>query len=166
LEAVPGRFFNYMPIDTYFGDEIDFANAREGKGATLATTLQVRPSAHCDIRGDVSRRWVNVDNATAAGRVFTAQVERVRATWAFDARSFVRLIGQFVETERNPDLYESVVAPKDESWSGSALLAFKLNWQTVFYAGYGDEHTFDDVTDKLQPSSREIFAKISYAWQH
>ncbi|MFN8176441.1 MAG: DUF5916 domain-containing protein [bacterium] len=166
IQAVPGSFLNYVALDTYFGDEIDFDNAREGKGATVLTTVQLRPGPHCELRGDVSRRWLNVDTGTASGRLFTAQVERLRATWAFSARSFVRVIGQLVETDRNPALYTSEVASKDESWSGSALLAYKLNWQTVFYAGYGDEHVFDDITDRLQPSSRDIFAKLSYAWQH
>jgi len=35
----------------------------------------------------------------------------------------------------------------------------------VLYAGYGDERSYDGVTDQLQNSARQIFAKMSYAWQ-
>ena len=54
---------------------------------------------------------------------------------------------------------------KDADFSSSALFAYKLNWQTVLYAGYGDDRTFATVTDQLEPSARQVFAKISYAWQ-
>ena len=46
-----------------------------------------------------------------------------------------------------------------------ALLAYNLNWQTVFYLGYGDGREFDAFSDRMQPSARQVFAKISYALQ-
>ena len=58
----------------------------------------------------------------------------------------------------------SPVAPKDGAFSGSALLAYKLNWQTVLYAGYGDNRELND-TSSLVPSSRQFFVKVSYAFQ-
>jgi hypothetical protein len=45
------------------------------------------------------------------------------------------------------------------------LFAYKLNWQTVFYVGYGDDRAFEEVSAKLQKSGRQVFAKISYALQ-
>ena len=78
---------------------------------------------------------------------------------------FVRLIGQYVQTTRDTALYTFPVARKDATLSGSALFAYKLNWQTVFYVGYGDDRDFATVTDRLEPSRREAFAKISYALQ-
>jgi hypothetical protein len=49
--------------------------------------------------------------------------------------------------------------------SFSSLFAYKLNWQTVFYLGYGDDRDFAVVTDRLEPSGRQAFAKLSYALQ-
>ena len=85
---------------------------------------------------------------------------------SFTSRSFVRLIGQYVLTQRDTSLYTFPVASKDAGFGGSALFAYKVDWQTVFYAGYGDNRTFLEVTDKLEPSARQLFAKISYAWQY
>ncbi len=62
-------------------------------------------------------------------------------------------------------LYTFAVPAKSERFSSSALFAYKLNWQTVLYAGYGDEREFTDVTARLEPSARQAFAKLSYAWQ-
>jgi hypothetical protein len=166
LESSPGRLFNFFTIDTYFGEEIDFDNAREGTGATLIGTLTVRPSDHLELRANASRRWLDVDDpATGSGRLFTAEVERLRATWSFNSRSFVRLIGQYLETTRDTALYTFTIAPKSAGFTGSALFAYKVNWQTVLYLGYGDDRAFTAATDRLEERSREVFLKISYAWQ-
>ena len=167
VQSSPGRVINFFSIDSYFGDEIDFANGREGSGVTLIGTVSVRPGDHLELRADASRRWFDVDDAGgSSGRLFTARAERLRATWSFNARSLVRVVGQFVETRRDTSLYLSPRAPKGASLSGSGLFAYKLNWQTVLYAGYGDERSFAASTDELEPSSRQWFTKVSYAWQH
>jgi len=62
-------------------------------------------------------------------------------------------------------LYTFAVPAKVAGFSGSALFAYKINWQTVFYLGYGDNRDFAETTDRLEPSQRQSFAKISYAFQ-
>jgi hypothetical protein len=166
LQASPGRVVNSVTLDTYFGDEIDFDNAREGSGLTLTGTVTVRPGPHTELAARSSNRWVNVDaGAGHEGRLFRAAVERLRATYMFNSRSFVRLIGQYVVTTRDPSLYTFAVPQKSESLNGSALFAYKLNWQTVLYAGYGDDREFTGVTGRIEPASRQVFTKLSYAWQ-
>ena len=54
----------------------------------------LRPSTHLELNLIASRRWLDIDEPTESGRLFTAEVERARATWSFNSRSFVRLIGQ------------------------------------------------------------------------
>jgi hypothetical protein len=125
----------------------------------------VRPNDHLELRGNASVRWLDDDAGFGTSRLFTAQVERLRAVWAFNAKSFVRLIGQYQQTQRDPTLYTFPVAQKDALFSGSALFAYKLNWQTVFYAGYGDNRTFTPLTEQLEPSGNQAFMKVSYAWQ-
>ena len=166
-QAQPSLMFNLLSVEAFLGDEVDFANVRQGSGTTILSTISFHPSSHLELRGNSSVRWLDVDGGPGVGRgrLFTAQVERLRATWAFNARSFVRLIGQYIETKREPSRYTFAVDPKDAHFSSSALFAYKLNWQTVLYAGYGDDRTFTTVTDQLEPSLRQAFAKISYAWQ-
>jgi len=166
VESSPTRAINNFFLDSYVGEEIDFANGREGHGASISGGVSVRPSDHLELRANVSRRWLDVESGTLEGRLFTAQVERLRATWTFNSRAFLRLIGQYVETKRDPALYTFATSPKDATLNGSALIAYKLNWQTVMYAGFGDEQALDTVTDKLEANSRQLFAKVSYAWQH
>ena len=54
------------------------------------------------------------------------QVQRVRATYTFTARTFVRGIAQYVSTKRDPALYVDDVDPKSEAWSTSALARITL----------------------------------------
>ena len=49
-------------------------------------------------------------------------------------------------------------------FSGSLLLAYKLNWQSVMFIGYGDDRELTDV-NRLAPLDRQFFVKLSYAVQ-
>ena len=100
----------------------------------------------------------------APERLVTAEIARLRAIWTFNSRAWIRLIGQEVETTRRPELWTFEVSPHDRDFAGSAVFAYKLNWQTVFFLGVGDERTQDPNGD-LQPLGRQAFFKISYAFQ-
>jgi hypothetical protein len=164
-EASPGRLINFFMLQADVGDEVDFANAREGTGATLMGTLTLHPGNHLELRGDASTRWIDEDLGAGPSRLFTAEVGRLRAQWSFNARSFVRLIGQYTQTTRDTSMYTFTIDPKESVFGGSALFAYKVNWQTVVYLGYGDQRVYLQPTDKLEPQGRQAFAKISYAWQ-
>ena len=56
------------------------------------------------------------------------------------------------------------VAPRSATFSSSLLLAYKLNWQSVVFAGYGDDRELSAL-DALEPASRQFFVKMSYALQ-
>ncbi len=166
VQTSPGRVVNNISIEAFLGEEIDFANAREGTGTTLNGNLTVRPGNHLDLQANVSTRWLNVDDpALGSGRLFFAQVERLRAAWSFSSRSFIRLIGQYVQTTRDPALYTFAVSEKDADFGFSGLFAYKVNWQTVVYLGYGDAQTYSGTSDQLEASERQAFMKLSYALQ-
>jgi hypothetical protein len=133
---------------------------------SLAATFTLRPSEHFELANRTSGRWLNVDaGGGQKGELFRAGVERLRGTYMFNSRCFLRLIGQYVLTKRNVSLYTFPVPEKNENFSSSALFAYKLNWQTVFYVGYGDDRIYTADTNQMEPASREAFAKVSYAWQ-
>ena len=82
------------------------------------------------------------------------------------ARSWVRLIGEWVHTERDLSLYlhPEDFAAESGGFSSSAVFAYKLNWQTVLFVGYSDNQELDERSD-LQPAGRQAFFKVSYAFQ-
>ncbi len=161
----PGKVVSQISLRGAFGDEIDFANDRLGEGATVRLSANIRPSDHLELALNADRRWLDVATEEGlGGRLFTADVARLRATYTFTARSWLRLIGQWVTTDRDPRLYTFEVDDESGSFGGSAVFAYKLNWQTVLFVGYGDNRELDDL-DRLEPSDRQAFFKISYAFQ-
>jgi hypothetical protein len=166
LQMSPSSTIQNVSLEGYFNDEIDFDNARLGKGTTLIGSVSIHPGDHLELAPLVRRRWLNVDDpALGSGRLFLAQVERLRATYSFSARTFVRLISQYQRTTSNPALYTFAVSDKRARFDSSALFAYKLNWQTVTYLGYGDARALNNPDGKLVPGGRQVFAKVSYAIQ-
>ena len=114
---------------------------------------------------------MNVDRSAASpaalaggARLFTAQVQRLKATYNFNARVFLRVIGQYVSTRRDPSLYVFEVPRRSGDFSGSALFSYRLNWQTALFVGYGDERALDE-RERLARTERQLFVKLSYAFQ-
>jgi hypothetical protein len=97
--------------------------------------------------------------------LFTADVLRLRANYTFSARSWLRLIGQYVQTERDPALYTFPVEDESGAFSSSAVFAYKLNWQTVLFVGVADNQLYASATDGLEEADRSVFLKVSYAFQ-
>jgi len=166
LQFTPSRVLSQISLDGFVGGEVDFEGARPGHGGRITASAVLRPTNHLELRFDGDLRWLNV-RPFAGGderRLFTAQVERLKATYTFTARSYLRLIGQYVQMKRDPSLYASPQSEKDGSFSASFLFAYKLNWQTVLFAGYGDNRTLVEE-NRLERADRQFFLKVSYAFQ-
>jgi hypothetical protein len=130
---------------------------------TLAVSIQPTNHLRFDFNGD--RRWVNVAAGDHSGRLFTAQVERLKATYNLNASTYFRLILEYVETRRDLSLYTEASPPAREGgFSLSALYAYKLNWQSVIFIGY-DNNSVLDESGRLLTSGRQFFLKISHAFQ-
>jgi hypothetical protein len=161
----PSRRLTQIEVDGTTGQAIDFDNSRPGHGTTINLNARLNPTNHLEVSLLGSLRWLNVDNAAgAAQRLFTARVSRARGTYTFTSRLFVRAIAQYVSTERDPSLYLETVSARSGEFGGSLLLAYKLNWQSVMFIGYGDDRELTDA-GQLAPLDHRFFVKLSYAFQ-
>jgi hypothetical protein len=160
LQIDPSRRFTRIGVQGFAGQRIDFSNGRVGTGATVTLTSTVRPIDKLSFDGILSREWLDV----RGGKLYTAWVDRLKATYSFSSKSLVRLIGQYVSTDRNPSLYSFPIAAHDAGFQGSVLYSYKINWQTVLYVGYGDDRLLSANND-LAKLDRSLFFKISYAFQ-
>ena len=165
VQVSPSRSISQLTVDGFVGQDVDFANSRPAHGATVSLRANLNPTGHLELSLLQNERLLNVDDAAGlAGRLFTARVSRVRGTYTFTARSFARVIGQYVSTHRDPGRYLSAVPATSGTFSGSALFAYKLNWQSVLFLGYGDDRELSDL-NRLEKTDRQFFVKISYAFQ-
>jgi len=154
LQFAVNRIISFVGTDGWIGDEVDFANNRLGRGANVNFNATLRPTDHLQVGLTTGLRWLNVDDT----RLFTSQVERVKATYTFNARTFLRTIVQNQRTART-------AGRRSGSLASQLLFAYKLNWQTVFYVGGGDLREVAGVENEFEPSNRQFFAKVSYAFQ-
>jgi len=174
-QTSPSRVFTSLQIGGNAGQEVDFDNSRPAHGAELDLSMSLRPTQHFELALIENTQWLNVDTPTASdARLFTARVSRAKGTYTFTDKLYARVIAQYVATDRNPSLYKTDVSSHSADFSGSVLLAYKLNWQSVMYVGYGDDRSIVEPLDvsgqppaqrQLVPLDRQVFVKISYAFQ-
>lgn len=161
-EISPSREFGEISLSGFIGDDVDFGNSRPGKGGTVKLTSVIRAGQHLELQLSATKRWLDV----SSGRFLTAELGRLRANYNFNSRTFLRLIGEEIRTtvdlESKPEPEPGKERKKERT--GSALLGYKLNWQTVLFLGIGDARTLDDQGN-LAPVARQAFFKVSYAFQ-
>lgn len=158
----PSRKLAFVAVNGTIGQDIDFDNARPAHGNTINANATLQASDHLAI--DFVDNVRRIDVGPGGARLFTQQVRRVKGTYTFTARMFVRVIAQYVDTTRDPLLYLSSVDERSGTFGGSALFAYKINWQSVMFVGYGDDRELSDLR-RLEQQDRQLFVKLSYAFQ-
>jgi hypothetical protein len=166
LQFSPSRRVSLLSINATTGQAIDFDNSRPGTGSTINLAATFDPTNHLNLQFVQNQRWVNVEDLSRVSRrLFIARVSRVRGTYTFTARLFARAIAQYVSSHNDVSLYLSDPPdPQSGTFSGQLLLAYKLNWQSVMFVGYGDDRELTE-RDALVKSGRQVFVKLSYAFQ-
>jgi hypothetical protein len=166
----PSGFFAQIGVNGSLGQDVDIDNSRPGRGPTINANVILRPTDHLELSVIQNRQRLSVDDpAGQSRRLFTAQVSRMKGTYTFTSRLFARAIGQYVSTDRDPSLYINSISTRSGSFGGSLLLAYRLNWQSVVFVGYGDDRELTDpMVDRgryLAPLDRQVFVKLSYAFR-
>jgi hypothetical protein len=143
----------------FWGDTIDFDNAQAAEQVRFEPWFTLRPGRHLNLNVTLRAQTLDV----AGGQLFEAAVTELRATWQFDRRSYLRLITQSFEVERDPSLYTFAIDARERDLANQLLFAYKINPQTVAYVGYSDGYYALDQ-DPLEQQQRTYFLKLSYAW--
>jgi hypothetical protein len=167
VQFSPSRRVTLMAVNGTLGQDIDFDNARAARGPTINAEVTVQPTDHLALDIIENVRHLSVEDPP--GRtvpLFTQRVQRLKATYTFTSRMFIRGIGQYVSTTSDPALYVSTtVSRRAEDFGGSALFAYKINWQSVMFIGYGDDRELTADLRRLAPLDHQVFVKVSYAFQ-
>ncbi|MET1254403.1 carbohydrate binding family 9 domain-containing protein [Aliikangiella maris] len=144
-----------------WGDNIDFANTRIGKQTSLIPEISWQINTNWQTSLDY--RHVNFD--IQAGELFTAKLSNFRITYLMNVRSFLRFTMQQTDISRTIENYTIPVNATSKSVSSQFLYSYKINPQTLFFAGYADEGYQDDNLTHIEKTGRSVFMKFSYAWQ-
>ncbi len=147
-------------ISGNLGRVIDYDNTRQGKQISATPLIEYKLGRHLALEIEHTFQRLNVDE----GRLFTANLTRLKAVYQFDKRSFLRAIAQYKDLDRKVALYEDPETEPEYRWLMTQLLySYKINPQTMLFVGYSDYHE-GDSDHELTQIDRTVFAKIGYAW--
>lgn len=142
------------------GDGIDFEEVRPGDALELEASLGFSIGRH--FVGNIFHTREELD--VEGGNLFTADLNEIRLVYQFNTRSFVRLITQYAQIERDPSLYADPVEPYTDELFGQFLFSYRLDARTALWAGYTANY-LDEFDAGLTETGNSIFFKLSYAWQ-
>ena len=143
-----------------FGDGVDYANNRAATSVVqVAPAVEYRPASRVSLQLSYNLDQLSVEG----GRLYQANLGQIKALYHINVRTFVRAILQYTDISRDPDLYLFPVEQRTRRFFSQYLFSFKLNPQTVIFAGYSDNSAGMEGVD-LQQQNRTFFVKLGYAW--
>lgn len=142
------------------GDQIDFVGDRLGESRRIGPRLIADIGRHLEV--DFAYRRAHLD--LPQGRLYQARTHELRAGWFFGVRSYLRLISQLSDIERNPTLYAQGEGDDDVVWANQLTFTWRLDPRTEFITGYTDRRSGTQRQD-LTLEGRRVFVKMSYAFQ-
>ncbi len=149
----------YVSMQATVGDQVDFANTRQGDVLRLDPGARLDLGRHLRLNLNHTYEALDVDE----GELFTANLTQLQATYQLNVRTFVRWIGQHLDVERETALYTREVPAESEDLFNQLLFSYKINPLTVLFLGYSDTYIGTPEIDLTQ-ESRTLFFKIGYAW--
>ena len=155
------------------GEQIDYTNSRLADQRRYRPQIDWNATRHLLVR----LRYTSDHLSTKEGAtIYEAELTDLRLTWQFNVRSFVRLTLQDQDIDRSLAVYVGqdedndpstppVLPPaRTKTLASQLLYSYKLNPQTVLFAGYSDNSIEDVTTRELEKTGRTLFFKLSYAW--
>jgi hypothetical protein len=142
-----------------YGDTIDYSNARQAIGLDFLPSVEFSLGRHINVNLQHAYQHLSL----AGDEIFTANLSQVKLVYNFSVRAFIRLIVQYLDVARNPDLYLFPVSDKTQTVFTQFLFSYKLNPQTVVFIGYSDNYMGMRDIDVTQ-INRTFYVKLGYAW--
>ena len=148
-----------LEVSATVSDAIDYANNQPGEQLLVSPAFEAKIGRHINASFEHNLQRLDVEG----GELFEANLSQLRLIYNFSARMFVRGIWQWLDLERDPDLYSFEVEPDTETLFTQLLFSYKINARTVLFLGYSDNQLGLEDTD-LTRTDRTLFFKIGYAW--
>ncbi len=139
--------------------EVDFTNNRETDSFRSFSSVQLKLGKHIQSKLTLTRRAFS----NQSGTYLEADLAELRFFYHFNTRSFLRAIVQRTAQTNDPSQFIVPIERETEDLFSQLLFSYKLNAQTVLFAGYSDNRIGNQMLSLTQ-TERSIFFKVGYAF--
>jgi hypothetical protein len=154
----------FKPSDSLrVGANIERADAIAYSEERLGEYLRISP----EITWQINQHWrarlqhqnidFDLDSDSGNNDLFDARITNFRLTYQIDILSFIRFTHQ--------DFINDGVEGRQRSSSNQLLYSYKINPQTLFFAGYSNQARQNLGFEQQTDTGKNLFMKFSYAWQ-
>ena len=163
ISLSPSKEIAKIGADISYGDVIDVAADRIGKGGSFSVSAKLRPMDRLEIEPNFATSWINsnVPN-NFGGQAYQESAFQLNSIVHLSAKDTIRFILQESRTTRNQNLYVSKVVPKSSRSVRSAVYEHSARLGTATYVGFTMTESDNPGFGQKRKQS-EIFAKFS--WQ-
>lgn len=164
IDSNPASWWSKLYSEVAFGERVDVANNRLGRGAYIGLTSNFRPHPRMELEYRIDTDWINaIESVEGPRRILTQRAQQVLALWHFSARDSVRTIWQSSFIRRSPSLYEAPVSAREKSDTLSVVYGHRRGLYLTLYLGATFGRT-EDADAGFRRYQSEVFAKGSWTF--
>lgn len=164
IESNPFPWWAKLFSEIAWGDRLDVANNRIGKGAFFTFQANLRPHPRAEVEYRIDNDHIDSrEPVEGSKRIIQQRIQQLLTVWHFTARDSVRTIWQDTRFKRAPSLWQAAVAPADDSATLSVVYGHRRGIGTSFYLGatFSRERVPGLGFKRYQA---EVFAKASWTF--
>jgi hypothetical protein len=165
FESNPFPWLSRLYLESAFGDRVDFANNRIGRGAYLGMTANLRPHPRAEVEYRIDHDHIDSIEPVASGskRILNETSLQLLALWHFSARDSLRTIWQSSTVKRGVGLWQRPVPSRDNASTLSVVYGHRRGLGTSLYFGttFGRQRDPDGSVKSYQA---EVFVKGSWSF--
>ncbi len=162
IESNPFPWLSKIHYEIAYGDRLDVANNRIGKGAVQIVQLNLRPHERLELEYQLSDDFVDSrEPVEGSSRIIGQRAQQLLAFWHFSARDTLRVIWQATGVRRAPSLFAVPVAPLETTETLSLVYGYRQGISRTFYVGATASR--DRIPAQgVRHDQVEVFAKASW----
>jgi hypothetical protein len=164
IDSNPFPWFSHLYSEVAYGDRVDVANNRTGKGYYYSVQTSLKPHPRVELEYTISNDVIDsLEPVEGSNRILLQRVQQALAIWHLTARDSVRTIWQLTSTRRAPSLWEQPVSAHDSNDTVSIVYGHRRGLGTNFYAGFNWSRVRDPDAG-IRTYQAEFFVKGSLAF--
>jgi len=164
IESNPWPWLSRFYTEVAWGDRVDVANNRVGKGAYIGTTANMRPHSRLELEYRIDNDWIDsIEPVEGSNRIIAQRSQQLLAFWHFTARDGVRTIWQQNWIRRASSLWNEPVSHRERQDTVSIVYGHRRGLYLTMYLGATFGRT-EDADSGFRRYQSEVFAKGSWTF--